>query len=202
MDSTFQLPETLLFSYRIASGDMKYIEINTREIYLRRDPAGGFVLRGEIPDCGASCYATLSRVFLEYAMSCRGLEDSSEMLETVIQFGEQLGQKMAASFKSHDQDNGAQDLVPVIFDCIIASMEGQFKKEGGDDHLAFTFQDSPLATTAGKYGHHLWISPAYQGFVAFFQSILKSTSGGWDLIKPKSDDLDQSLQVIRLKKVL
>ena len=98
--SASQPQESLLYSYRIASGDMKYIEINTREIYLRRDPTAGPVLRGEIPECGASCHATLSRVFLEYAMSCRGLEDSSEVLENVIQFGELLGERLVASFST------------------------------------------------------------------------------------------------------
>jgi len=49
-----QLPEILeiqdapVFSYVLASADMRYIEIGEREIYLRHDPEAGLVFRGAI----------------------------------------------------------------------------------------------------------------------------------------------------------
>jgi hypothetical protein len=64
-----EMQETLLLRYPIASGDMKFIEVNQRDIYLRNDPASGIVLRGEIPDCGPGCYADLGQVILEYVMT-------------------------------------------------------------------------------------------------------------------------------------
>ncbi len=194
-----QAQETLLYSYRIASGDMRYIEINTREIYLRQDPAMGPFLRGEIPECGPSCHANLSKVFLEYAMSCKGYEDTAVMLESVVEFGERLGNKIASIFLNHYQDKTNQEIVSIIFDCVLVSMESQYQKESTSASLKFTFHESPLAITAGKNNLQLWVSPAYQGFAAFFESILNSLGGGWTLLAPKLSDRDHNLQVISLK---
>ena len=58
-----------LLSYKIASSNMRYIEINEREIYLRQDPQLGIVLLGEVPFCGPDCNANLSQMLLEYTMS-------------------------------------------------------------------------------------------------------------------------------------
>jgi hypothetical protein len=180
---------------------MRYIEINTREIYLRQDPALGLVLRGEIPECGPSCHANLSKLFLEYAMSCKGYEDSSVMLESVELFGEQLGAKVASKFLTQYQGKSSQEIVPIIFDCVLASMEGQYRKESTNESLKIAFLESPLAITAGKNNLHLWVSPAFQGFVAFFESILNSVGGGWTLLSPKLGDSNASLQEISLKNV-
>ena len=66
-----------LLSYVIASSNMRYIEINERDIYLRDDPQLGPVLRGEIPECGADCHANLSQMLLEQAMSCDDCRDQA-----------------------------------------------------------------------------------------------------------------------------
>lgn len=189
----------LLSSYRIASGDMRYIEINIREVYLRQDPVLGVILRGEIPECGPSCHANISKVFLEYAMSCKGYEDTSVMIESVVEFGEQLGDKLASVFQAQYPDMTPREIVPAIFDCVLASMEGESQKDSTPDRLKITFLESPLALTAGKNNLQLWISPAYQGFVAFFESILRSVGGDWTLHSPKLSDSEYSLLVINLK---
>ena len=84
-----------LYTYEIASGDMRYIEINERNLYLRRDPSLGLILRGELPGCGAGCYADLSQVMLEYAMTCEGCKSPQEAAEYVANFGKRLGEILA-----------------------------------------------------------------------------------------------------------
>ena len=192
--------ETALYSYRIASADMKYIEINTRKIYLRADPVKGLVLRGELPGCGPSCHASLSEVFLEYSMSCKGCEEPSVMLESVDQFGKRLGTKVASIFLAEYPERKAQDIVPIIFDCVVESMGVPFQKESGRSHQTYQLQESPLGISAGMSGLKLWVSPAYQGLVAFFESILQTVGGGWALHSPKVSDKDYRLLAINLKK--
>ena len=38
MAEILEIQDTPIFSYAIASGDMRYIEIGERDIYLRNDP--------------------------------------------------------------------------------------------------------------------------------------------------------------------
>ncbi len=192
--------DAVLYSYRVASADMKYIEINTREICLRHEADQGLVLRGEIPGCGISCQANLSEVFLEFAMSCKGCEDSSVMMESVANFGERLGEIVSQAFLTRFPEKTPQELVPLLFDCVLESMGVPYRKETSQDSLDFTLLESPLGIKAGRSGLKLWISPAYHGFVTFFESILSTAGGGWELVAPKSSGSDHSLTAIRLQR--
>jgi hypothetical protein len=179
---------------------MRFIEINIREIHLRQDPSKGPILRGELPGCGSSCHADLSEIFLEYAMSCKGYENASVMLESVMQFGEQLGVKVAAVFLGQYTDSPAQDIVPIIFDCVLESMGVQYQKAVTAEEYHIAFQDPPFNATARKSGLQLYVSPACQGFSAFCESILKATGGAWTMLPPHLLNGEDSLQTIRLKK--
>lgn len=190
--------EKLLYSYRIASADMRFIEVNTREIYLRHDPTKGLVLRGEIPGCGSICHAGLCTIFLEYAMSCKGFEGSSLGLESIEQFGKRLGNLVASVFLTRFPEASAQEIVSVIFDRVLASMETRARQESTGDSLKFTFVDSPLTMAAEASGLKLWVAPAYQGFVAFFESLLHAVGGEWALISPNLYKRDICLQMIQL----
>lgn len=195
-----QTQEPVLYVYRLASADMRYIEINIREIYLRQDPSKGPILRGELPECEPSCYADLSEIFLEYAMSCNCYKNASAMPDSVVQFGERLGEKVAAVFLGQYADSPAQDIVPIIFDCVLESMGVQYQKVATAKEFHIAFQDPPLSATAGKSGLQLYVSPACQGFLAFCESILKAAGGAWTMLPPNLLNGEDSLQTIRLKK--
>ena len=195
-----QTQEPMLYVYRLASADMKYIEINIREIYLRQDPLKGPILRGELPKCGPSCHADLSEIFLEYAMSCRCYKNASAMPDSVVQFGERLGEQVAAIFLGRYADSPAQDIVPIIFDCVLESMGVQYQKVAKAEEYHVAFQDPPLSATAGKSGLQLYASPASQGFLAFCASILKAAGGEWTMLSPSLLNGEDSLQTICLKK--
>ena len=60
-----QTQDAHLLSYVIASADMRYVEVNRREVYLRQDPELGLIVRGEMEGCGPACYVDLNQVLLE-----------------------------------------------------------------------------------------------------------------------------------------
>jgi hypothetical protein len=195
-----QTQEPVLYVYRVASSDMKYIEINIREIYLRQDPSKGSILRGELPECGQSCHADLSEIFLEYAMSCRCYENALAMPDSVMQFGERLSEKVAAVFLSQYADSPAQDIVPIIFDCVLESMGVHYQKLATADEYHVAFKDPPIGATAEKSGLQLYVSPACQGFIAFCESILEAAGGAWTMLTPKDFNGEDCLQTFRLKR--
>ena len=67
--------EAQLFTYAIASSELRYSAVHERTIFLRSDPDP--IVRGEICDSGSDCYANLSQVLLEYAMSCECCQDEA-----------------------------------------------------------------------------------------------------------------------------
>ncbi len=199
--NTLQDVETALYSYQIASADLKYIEINTRQVVLRADPERGLVVRGEVPECGPLCHATLSEIFLEHAMSCKGCDESAVMLESVLQFAERLGVRLARVFLEIHDGETPRLVVPRIFRCVVASMGVPYESQEAEDRIAYRFQESPLDITGGKAGLHLWVSTAFQGFIAFFNNLLETTGGGWRQVAPRLVDSDHSLMEIRLERV-
>jgi hypothetical protein len=202
MSAKTQTPDAALYTYRIASADMKFIEINTREIYLRIEPGKGYIIRGEMPECGPVCYANINQVFLEYAMSCQGFEGDEAVMESTVHFGGQLGEKFAHLFLTQHNDLGPEEIAELAFDTAIQSMGVLYKKERSAETLEFNLRTDPLEKTADAAGLHLWIDPAFEGFVAFFEIILKSIGGGWQLHSPKIGDETHSLQTIRLKRTV
>jgi hypothetical protein len=96
MTENLEIQDAPIFSYAIASGDMRYIEIGEREIYLRNDPKVGLIYRGEIAGCGPECHFELNEILLEFAMSCEGCREESFATKEVIQFGEHLGEVLLA----------------------------------------------------------------------------------------------------------
>jgi hypothetical protein len=190
--------DAVLYSYRIASADMKYIEINTREIFLRDDPASGLILRGEIPECGPFCHADLSEVFLEYAMSCKGCEESSVMLASTVEFGERLGKNTAARFRERFPGRAPEDLVPSILECVLTSLGAGYQTTHTAERLSYRLAEPPLDSRAGGSGLNLLVDPAFKGFLSFVNSILTETGGRWKLVSPTPDDLDIRLTELHL----
>ena len=81
-----------LFSYVVASGDMRFIEIAERVLFLRHDPERGLVIRGEVPECGPACYANLSHILLEHVMGHEDRHQAKQTAKAADQFGQRLGQ--------------------------------------------------------------------------------------------------------------
>ena len=83
--------DTFLCSYSIASAEMRYNEVCSRDIFLRVDPEFGPIIRGEISGCEKGGFADLSQIFLEFALSCEGCKDLKVAEKSIICFGQHLG---------------------------------------------------------------------------------------------------------------
>jgi hypothetical protein len=185
-----------LFSYVIASGNMRHIGINEREIYLRDDPQLGPILQGEVPQCGPDCYANLSQILLEYTMSCEDCRDHAVTAKHVDQFGQRLGEQLIVNF---------YDVVPVIpdidrlsetMDIILKSMGVSFEKELTVDHLRYELDQCPIHTVANKSGSNLWVAPAHRAFVALCSCVVRTLAPEWALVQPSEPDTDVPLKNI------
>ncbi len=90
-----QAKDMQLLWYVLASADMRYCEVGEREIYLRYDPAFGFVVRAKLIGSEQTCSINLAQILLEYSMSCEGWQELHVQSSLVDQFGCRLGSLIA-----------------------------------------------------------------------------------------------------------
>ena len=196
----YDIQEAHLLSYIIASSDMRYIQINERDVYLRHDPDLGLVIRGEVPGCGPSCDSNLSYMLLEYSMSCEDCRDHVKTAESVDRFGEHLGRVFIDGLYQEAPKVFKADQLADAFEIILNSMGVQFKKELTDEHLRYDLAHSPLHETAGKTGLVLQVAMAHRAFVALCKNILYVLALDWMLVQPSEPEFeDQLLEVLFVK---
>ena len=198
LQQPFSIRETQLFTYVIASGDMRYIPISERTIYLRNDPDLGPVVRGEIGDCGPVCYANLSQNLIEYTMSCEGCQDPVQAGELVECLGERLGKILAARLFQDVADLAVQDRVSGAFVFILRSMGVPFEIQHMPGSLRYVLDDCPLQTTARPLGLTRRVPVARRGFVVLCDSLLRTLAPGWVLAQPSQRETDDPLSEIVL----
>jgi len=178
------LKDVPLLAYVIASADMRYIEINEREIYLRQDPVAGSIVRGEISGCGAGCYADLSQIFLEYAMSCEGCRDQNDEEKSVSRFGARFGTILAARLSDQYIGLPTIDQLSRVYGFILNSMAVPFTVERTDRILHYTLANCPLCDSGKRTGLNREMALARLGFTVFCESLLQSITPDWSLLKP------------------
>jgi hypothetical protein len=191
--------EDALFSYVIASGEMHYIEINQREIYLRRDSSGGYIVSGEIPGCGSSCHADLSQIFLEFAITCEGCKQEAVVLETAVMFGERLGKLLVGRLAA---GSGIQQFCSA-YGRVLVSMNAAYTLQEGEDLLRYSLAECPLRAAAVDTGLSRGIPTAQAAFIALTSSLLGALAPDWKLLKPTDQDLALPLlEVVMSRKEL
>lgn len=186
-----------LLSYRIASGDMRFIEIGERVLYLCPDQKLGQVIHGEMPECSSENYANLSQILLEYVMSCGDCRQADLADGAAIRFGQQLGQKII------DVCYGETAVSPHIkklihtTTIILNSMDVPYQLEQTDTQIQFTLIYCPLHETASKTGLTLWIPLAHRAFVSLIHTFLQQLAPEWTLQLPT----DESTEIHELDKI-
>ena len=189
MTEIMEFEKSPVFSYPLASGDMRYIEIGEREIYLRNDPDNGLVFRGEISGCGSKCYVELNEILLEYAMSCEGCREESKAGEEVSCFGEHLGKILVAHTRNAVTDLPVEDKLAYSFKCILNSMSSKYQVGISEDRLDYSLDCCPLRECARNTGLNRSVEMAQISFVALCNHLIQSLAPDWELIEPtaKSD---------------
>ena len=179
-----EVSDTLLFSYTVASAEMRYIEVGERDIFLRSDPELGLVVRGEMPGCGPSCNANLSRILLEYALTCEGCKDKEEAAESAGLFGVRLGKILAAKLCIDPIRVKPIDNISHSFECILNSMGVSYQIDCTPDQLRFSLDESPLHKAARKTGTNRGVSNALRSFIALCRTMLRILAPEWTIQEP------------------
>lgn len=191
----------LLLSYVIASSNMRYIENNSREIYLRDDPQRGFVIQGEIPECGPDCHANLSQLLLEFTMSCEDCQDQVMTSKRVDQFGLRLGERLIANIYGDLPVSSAFDRLHEMMDILLKSMDASYEKKLTADQLRYDVAYCPIRAEAKKSGLNLWVAAAHQAFVALCSYVVRTVAPDWVLLQPSDSERDVPLDTILIIKV-
>jgi hypothetical protein len=173
-----------LLAYTVASADMRYIEVNEREVYLRNDPALGPVVRGEVPGCDSSCDAGLSQVLLEYVISCEGCKGEPIEADAADRFGRQLGTRLVNNLYPAASETPVMDRLAGAFDCILNSMPVSFRAEHAKNRLDYTLTHDPLQMTAQETGLTRGVDMARRAFVALCTSVIQALAPDWTLARP------------------
>lgn len=188
--------EEPLLSYVIASSNMRYIEINEREIFLRRDPQLGLIIQGQVPHCGPDCNVNLSQILLEYAMSCEDCRDHTTTATHVDQFGDRLGQELVA--RLYDVKPATTDVqrLAEVMEIILNSLGVAFQKDLAADHLRYDFVNCPIHKAAKSSGLNLWVATAHRALVALCNHLVCELAPEWVLIQPSEPETDTPLDSI------
>jgi hypothetical protein len=194
VDRTGDAPlDAPLLRYNMASGDMLYIEVAEREIYLREKPGAGPIVRGEIPGCGDGCFANLSQVFLEYAMSCEGCKVESEAEDLLVGFGMQLGDSLSARLWLEFPEMVAEEKIAWAFECLLRSMGVPFEARRRVDYQHYLLAFCPLCDVGRKTGLSREMAWGRKGIVALCERLVAELAPGWKLLKPTRQEAEETL---------
>lgn len=185
-----------LLSYVVASGDMRNIPINDREVYLRIDPELGLILQGEVPECGFECHANLSQILLEYTMSCEDCHNRGSTAKNADQFGERLGNQLVTKIYGDNAVTSEIAQVSELMEIILNSMDIAFQTDHKVDQLQFDLAQCPIHRSAGSLGLNLWVASAHRAFVALCSYIISTLASDWVLLNPSKPETDVPLDTI------
>ena len=188
MTETLEIQDAPVFSFALASADMRYIEIGERDIYLRNDPKAGLVFRGEISGCGPGCFVDLSEILLEYAMSCEGCREQSVASEEVTRFGERLAEVLVEKIYHGIAELPTPEKLSSAFKCILNSMSATYLEESKEDHLEYSLDCCPLSECAKSAGLYRSVEMAHLSFTALCKSLIKALAPNWVMMQPSESD--------------
>jgi len=187
------IQDSRLLSYLIASGDMRYIPVNERELYLRADSDQGLLILGEIPGCGDECNISLSQVLFEYAVSCEDCKDHITSAESEQRFGQHLGQVFIAQIKLFIRELPAAKRLEEAMRIVIRSMDVAYSVEGDGNFLRYDLHDCPIQRAANEPGYTLRLPVVHLGFAALCAAIVNGLAPSWQLIKPLVEESELPL---------
>ena len=193
-----QTQDTHLLSFVIASADMRYVEVNKREVYLRQDPELGLIVRGEMTDCGPACYVDLNQVLLEHALSCEGCKDHVIAIETAEHFGRRFAQALVTALAVDVTDESPAERLAVVYECLLRSMAVPFEVQRQAESLHYALSYSPLHQAAEGRALNLGLPMARWSFVTLCETIVKTLAPEWELLHPVYRAAERPIQSIEL----
>ena len=192
--------DKLLFSYTLASSEMRYIEICNRDIYLSYDSESKPILHAEIPDCGSESAVDLNQILLEFSLSCEGCKDPDSIEESVKNFAEHLGKILVAKLFEDNSNLSVINKISLSIECLLNSMLVAYTAVYGSDKLHYQLSKNPIQETANRIGFTREIVMAHLAFITLCGSIIRTITPDWMVIKPTEADIDNPLQVIEISR--
>jgi len=193
-----QIQDAHLLSFVIASADMRYVEVNERDVYLRQDPELGLIVRGEMTGCGPDCYVDLNQILLEYALSCEGCKDHVIAEETADHFGRRFAKALVAKLAADGSENEPLDSLATIFECILRSMSVPFEVDRQAGVLRYELDDSPLHQAAKGRALNLGLPMARRAFITLCDTVVETLTPEWELSQPIDRAADKPILVVEL----
>lgn len=188
MPETLETQDAPVFSYVLASADMRYIENGERDIYLRNDPELGLVFRGELAGCGPGCYVDLSQVFLEYAMSCEGCKKEGEGVNQAARFGEHLAEVLLEAIKPEMVDLPVIEKLSNAFKFILTSMNVSYDEQLHENRLEYSLTCCPLSECGKSEGLGFGFAMAHRSFTSLCICLIEALAPDWVLGTPSVED--------------
>ena len=190
------IQDSRLLSYIIASGDMRHIPVNERELYLRATPDNILIIQGEIPGCGADCFINLSQILFEYAVSCEDCKDHITSAESEERFGRHLGQVFTAELNPHLQELPVADRLVEAMAIILRSIDVRFSTDRATESIRFELGECPVRKAANEPGYSLRLPVVHLGFAALCESVLQGLAPGWKMVNPVVEESDAPVRTI------
>ena len=179
-----QTQDTHLLSFVIASADMRYVEVNERDVYLRRDPERGLIVRGEMTGCGPACYIDLNQILLDHALSCEGCKGHVIAEKTAEHFGRRFAKALVTALDVEAMDVAPADRLAAVYECVLRSMTVTFEVERRAGALRYDLAFSPLHQAAEGRALNLGLPMARWTFVTLCESIAETLAPEWELLHP------------------
>jgi hypothetical protein len=177
---------------------MRYVEVNKREVYLRQDPELGLIVRGEMEDCGPTCYVDLNQILLEHALSCEGCKDHVIAVETAEHFGRRFAQALVNALDADAPDTSPAERLAPVYECLLRSMVVPFEVQRGVQSLRYDLFFSPLHQAAEGRALNLGLPMARWSFVTLCETIVKTLAPEWELLHPVYRAAERPIQTIEL----
>jgi hypothetical protein len=163
---------TLVYEYTITSAEMRSLDQNLRKVMLLVDENGTPLLRGEVPDCGAECFANLSEVILEFIMSCEGCVDPQTLDRNLATFSTKLSKAIA--IRTTGKTPQAQ--LKSSLDSIFSSMDGEYSIPDQLTDGTFGFNECPICAASKRLGIQRGLKRAHRAFYELCRLTIDSTS--------------------------
>lgn len=164
-----------LCRYSMASADMYYSEVGTRDVFLSADERGNFQIWAQIVEEDASTAINLCEIFLEYAMYCCTWCNRDESLCHMQDFAEEIGDSIGECLKENaclrQWDHPIERVLKHLFETMNAHVA--IDHFGAREH--FIVMDAPLEIAAEHSGLRN-IELAHHGVNVMCQHIVQAVN--------------------------
>ena len=200
MRSAQETSAAAVFSYTLASADLRYIEIGERDIFLREKPGSGKYLRGEIAGSGEEGIINLSEILLEYAMSCEGCSRPELSTEMVTHFGQHLGDVFAKEILMDRRLDRIDDRLRAGITGILDSLDAKFEEDFQPGSIEYVPDCCPLSECARDTGLNRSVEMAYTSLTTLLITLIRKLASDWHLIHPSSVKIDIPMHQVLITK--